>query len=259
MDPLQDSGIAHVAFIDGITMGGGVGLSVHGGFRVATERTVFAMPETGIGFFCDVGGSYFLPRLKGNLGMFLALSGAQLKGKSVHAAGVATHFVPSANLSALQEKLLALPLEANNVQGNFAQISKTISEFMPAADSNNKEDELFHNYMVLADKYFGASRLEDIMDNLSKDDSPVAKDIFGKMQRASPTSLKVVQRQIQEGGRRNFNDCFEMEYRLSQAFMQNHDFFEGVRALLVDKDKNPKWKPATLQEVTDQTVASFFK
>ncbi|XP_045875656.1 3-hydroxyisobutyryl-CoA hydrolase, mitochondrial isoform X4 [Meles meles] len=167
----------YVALIHGITMGGGVGLSVHGQFRVATEKSLFAMPETAIGLFPDVGGGYFLPRLRGKLGYFLALTGFRLKGRDVYAAGIATHFVDS-------------------------------------------------------------------------------EKIINKM---SPTSLKITLRQLIEGSSKTLQEVFTMEYRLSQACMGGHDFFEGVRAVLIDKDQSPKWKPADLKEVTDEDLNNYFK
>uniref|UniRef100_A0A8C8DRF1 3-hydroxyisobutyryl-CoA hydrolase n=1 Tax=Oryzias sinensis TaxID=183150 RepID=A0A8C8DRF1_9TELE len=187
----------YIAFIGGITMGGGVGLSVHGRFRVATEKTLFAMPETAIGLFPDVGGGYFLPRLQGKLGLFLALTGFRLKGRDVQRAGVATHFVDSVKIPDLENELV---------------------------------------------------------DFKSPSDAEVTK-VLSKM---SPTSLKITYRQLQAGATLSLQEVLVMEYRLSQACMRGCDFYEGVRAVLVDKDQSPKWNPSTLEEVSEQSVDECF-
>ncbi|KAM9287386.1 3-hydroxyisobutyryl-CoA hydrolase, mitochondrial isoform 2-T2 [Morus bassanus] len=196
----------YVALIDGITMGGGVGLSVHGHFRVATEKTLFAMPETAIGLFPDVGGGYFLPRLSGKIGYFLALTGFRLKGRDVLKAGIATHFVESEKLPALEKDLIALK-----------------------SPSTENIADLLNSYHMKA------------------------------MNKMSPTSLKMSLRQLREGASMSLQEVFTMEYRLSQACMRGHDFYEGVRAVLVDKDQSPRWKPASLEEVSDEFVDDCFK
>ncbi|XP_061288801.1 3-hydroxyisobutyryl-CoA hydrolase, mitochondrial isoform X5 [Bos javanicus] len=196
----------YIALIHGITMGGGVGVSVHGQFRVATEKSVFAMPETAIGLFPDVGGGYFLPRLQGKLGYFLALTGFRLKGRDVYTAGIATHFVDFEKLGMLEEDLLALKSPSKE---NIADVLET-----------------YH-----------------------------AK-VINKM---SPTSLKITLRQLMEGSSKTLPEVLIMEYRLSQACMKGHDFHEGVRAVLIDKDQSPKWKPADLKEVTDEDLNDYFK
>uniref|UniRef100_A0A5G2REV7 3-hydroxyisobutyryl-CoA hydrolase n=1 Tax=Sus scrofa TaxID=9823 RepID=A0A5G2REV7_PIG len=195
----------YIALIHGITMGGGVGLSVHGQFRVATEKSLFAMPETAIGLFPDVGGGYFLPRLQGKLGYFLALTGFRLKGRDVYTAGIATHFVDSEKLGMLEDDLLALNSPSKE---NIADVLET-----------------YHTKVI------------------------------NKM---SPTSLKITLRQLMEGSSKTLPEVLTMEYRLSQACIGGHDFHEGVRAVLIDKDQNPKWKPANLKEVTDEDLNNHF-
>ncbi|KAG7154545.1 3-hydroxyisobutyryl-CoA hydrolase-like [Homarus americanus] len=201
--------IPYVALIDGITMGGGVGLSVHGQFRVATERTLFAMPETGIGLFPDVGGSHFLPRLGGRLGMYLALTGHRLKGREVMKAGLATHVCDSARIGELEESLLKM-------------------------ESNYPED-------------VAAEGSEWSQKQLA---------ILGKM---SPTSLKVTFEQIERGANLTLPECLSMEYRIVSHIYKGHDFAEGVRAVLIDKDHKTSWKPATLADVpTDEVIKKHF-
>uniref|UniRef100_A0AAY4EGT0 3-hydroxyisobutyryl-CoA hydrolase n=1 Tax=Denticeps clupeoides TaxID=299321 RepID=A0AAY4EGT0_9TELE len=223
----------YVALIGGITMGGGVGLSVHGQFRVATEKTLFAMPETAIGLFPDVGGGYFLPRLKGKLGLFLALTGFRLKGRDVLRAGVATHFVESEKVSVSIYGKMRMPAE-----------SVLLSQSRPVPASG---------------MLFEATSVEGIMNNLKTDGSPFAQKQAEMLSKMSPTSLKLTLKQMQAGATMSLQEVFVMEYRLSQACMNGHDFYEGVRAVLIDKDQNPKWKPSTLEEVTEKSVEKSFQ
>uniref|UniRef100_A0A3Q3X3K0 3-hydroxyisobutyryl-CoA hydrolase n=1 Tax=Mola mola TaxID=94237 RepID=A0A3Q3X3K0_MOLML len=209
----------YIALIDGITMGGGVGLSVHGRFRVATEKTLFAMPETAIGLFPDVGGGYFLPRLRGKLGLFLALTGFRLKGRDVQRAGVATHFVESKKMADLEKELV--DLKSPSAEG----VSRVLESYQ------NQVRTLAQAPCVLS---------------------------FQMLSKMSPTSLKVTYKQLQAGATLSLPDVLVMEYRLSQACMRGCDFYEGVRAVLVDKDQSPKWNPSTLEEVSDQMVEQCF-
>ncbi len=238
------SHLTQVALLNGITMGGGVGLSVHGNFRVATDNTMFAMPETAIGFFCDVGGSYFLPRLPRSLGSYLALTGARLKGAEVYTAGVATHYVPQDRMGALEQDLLSAgPADVAGVLERYAAT--------PNADALTPQLEAI-------DRCFGNESVEDILSALEREDSDWARTATKLLGRMSPTSLKVVLRQMQEGAKRSFGECFVMEAGMAERFMARNDFFEGVRALLVDKDKSPKWDPATLDQVTSAEVDTYF-
>ncbi|KAM9248389.1 3-hydroxyisobutyryl-CoA hydrolase, mitochondrial isoform 2-T3 [Dugong dugon] len=243
----------YVALIHGITMGGGVGVSVHGQFRVATEKTVFAMPETAIGLFPDVGGGYFLPRLQGKLGYFLALTGFRLKGRDVHKAGIATHFVDSEKLDMLEEDLLALKSPSKE---NIADVLETYH-----AKSQIDQDKRFilEEHMDKINSLFSANTMEQIIENLQQDGSSFALEQLKIINRMSPTSLKITLRQLIEGSSKTLQEVLTMEYRLSQACMGGHDFHEGVRAVLIDKDQSPKWKPADLKEVTDEDVNNYFK
>uniref|UniRef100_A0A8D3E7L8 3-hydroxyisobutyryl-CoA hydrolase n=1 Tax=Scophthalmus maximus TaxID=52904 RepID=A0A8D3E7L8_SCOMX len=207
----------YIALIDGITMGGGVGLSVHGRFRVATEKTLFAMPETAIGLFPDVGGGYFLPRLRGRLGLFLALTGFRLKGRDVHRAGVATHFVESKKIPDMEKELVDLTSPSPE------DISRVLDTYQT--------------------KVRNVTLLSHSTKTLSK---------------MSPTSLKITYKQLQAGASLSLRDVLVMEYRLCQACMRGCDFYEGVRAVLVDRDQNPRWSPSTLEEVSEQRVQQCF-
>jgi len=239
-------GIPYIALIDGIVMGGGVGLSVHGHYRVATERTLFAMPETAIGLFPDVGGSYFLPRLGGKLGTYLALTGHRLKGVDVLKAGIATHYVESKNIGKLEKALLDCTSEHD--------VKEVLKQF-------NKRDESEFSlapYLVQINRCFGASTVEGILEELEKDKSEWAQNTLKTLSKMSPTSLKVSFKVINVGSKLTLGECLQMEYRLAVNCLANKDFYEGVRALLIDKDQNPKWSPKNLPEVTTKMVDSYF-
>ncbi|XP_019693930.1 3-hydroxyisobutyryl-CoA hydrolase, mitochondrial isoform X2 [Felis catus] len=275
----------YVALIHGITMGGGVGVSVHGQFRVATEKSLFAMPETAIGLFPDVGGGYFLPRLQGKLGYFLALTGFRLKGRDVYAAGIATHFVDSEKLGMLEEDLIALkspskeniadvleayhtkePRTKDQILQNDA-LFREIPRFGGAKSqqqrTNSKIDQdksfILEEHMDKINSCFSANTVEQIIENLQQDGSSFALEQLKVINKMSPTSLKITLRQLMEGSSKTLQEVLIMEYRLSQACMGGHDFHEGVRAVLIDKDQSPKWKPANLKEVTEEDLNSYFK
>lgn len=227
----------YVAIQDGVTMGGGVGISVHGDVRVATANTVFAMPESGIGLFPDVGGGWFLPRLDGELGQWLALTGARLKGKDVLAAGVATHFVEDA--SGLAGKLAEQGLKAldgleQSAEGSFAEHRPEI------------------------DDCFGKKTVEEIVSCLEAG-SEWAQKQADTLKTKSPLTLKVAHRQLREGGKLSeFRENMKMEYRIGARMVCTDNFIEGVRAVLVDRDNDPKWVPADLASVDEELVDSFF-
>ncbi|XP_031613224.1 3-hydroxyisobutyryl-CoA hydrolase, mitochondrial isoform X1 [Oreochromis aureus] len=242
----------YIALIDGITMGGGVGLSVHGRFRVATEKTLFAMPETAIGLFPDVGGGYFLPRLQGKLGLFLALTGFRLKGRDVQRAGVATHFVESKKIPDLQKELVDLK------SPSAEDVSRVLDSYQSQSSLDAEKPFILKKHLSDIDRLFSASSVEGIVKNLKTDGSEFAKKQTETLSKMSPTSLKITLKQLQAGASLSLQDVLVMEYRLSQACMRGYDFYEGVRAVLVDKDQNPKWNPSTLEEVSDQMVEHCF-
>lgn len=242
----------YVSLVDGIVMGGGVGISVHGRFSVATERTLFAMPETALGLFPDDGGSYFLPRLKGKVGMFLGLTGHRLKGRDVHSVGVATHFVNSQKLPLLEEELCtAKDVSVDGVQAVLDRFHHM------SLDTDPREFSL-KDHVDVIDNCFAKPTIEGILDDLGKEGSEwsiMQKDILLRM---SPTSLKVTLKLLTEGEKLPLDECLKIEYRMSQRFMAEHDFHEGVRAILIDKDRQPVWSPRTLGEVSENTVNSYF-
>ncbi|XP_066469059.1 3-hydroxyisobutyryl-CoA hydrolase, mitochondrial isoform X2 [Tiliqua scincoides] len=243
----------YVALIHGITMGGGVGLSVHGHFRVATEKTLFAMPETAIGLFPDVGGGYFLPKLSGKIGYFLALTGFRLKGRDVHRAGIATHFIEAEKVAALEKDLTELKSPSKE------NVADLLDSYHKKCKLDEDKEFVLNEHMEKINSLFSANSIEEIIQKLNQDGSPFALTHLKTLAKLSPTSLKMTLRQLREGASLNLQDVLTMEYRLSQACMRGHDFYEGVRAVLIDKDQSPKWKPATLEEVTDEFLDSCFK
>ncbi|XP_046963262.1 3-hydroxyisobutyryl-CoA hydrolase, mitochondrial [Vanessa cardui] len=238
--------IPYIAFINGITMGGGLGVSVHGRYRVATEKTMIAMPETKIGLFPDVGGSYFLPRLQVNLGLYLGLTGDRLKGKDVVKAGIATHFVSSKRLYELEKLLLRCTSDM--------EIHSLLNKFNEPPEEFSLAPNIKHiNYC------FAASTVEEIIERLEKVQNEWSVKTLKTLNQMCPGSLKITMRALQRGAQLELPQCLKMEYRLACRATENHDFPEGVRALLVDKDNNPQWKPKTLAEVDDDYVESYFK
>lgn len=236
----------YIAIIDGITMGGGVGLSVHGKYRVATERTLFAMPETAIGLFPDVGGGFFLPKMPGNMGAYLGLTGFRLKGRDVQKAGVATHYVESSSLADLEAELVNCK--------NAMQIDKVLQKFTP----KDTTEFVLQPHLAQIEKAFSGETVEEILKRLHADGSEWAMSTLKLLSKMSPTSLKVTLRQLQLGKSMTLRECLQMEFRLAAHCCINSDFKEGVRALLIDKDQQPKWNPDQVEKVTQDHVNRFF-
>ncbi|WP_041685967.1 enoyl-CoA hydratase/isomerase family protein [Erythrobacter litoralis] len=235
-----------VAFMDGITMGGGVGIALPAKFRVATENTRFAMPETGIGLFPDVGGGWHLSRLGGRLGQFLALTGARLDGAECLWAGIATHYVPSEMLAELKARIIEKP---DRIAGILSEPVGT----PPKARIEGNADKIA--------KHFASDRYEDILASLEAvmdEDEWAAKerDTLGTK---SPQTCKVALRQLAESKRlTDFADNMRMEYRIASRVIIRPDFAEGVRAVIVDKTGDPRWDPPTPEEVTEELIDSIF-
>lgn len=233
-----------VAVMDGVTMGGGVGISMPARFRIATERTTFAMPETGIGLFPDVGGGWFLPRLPGRTGLWLALTGARIKAADCLALGIATDFENSENLEAVKAAIIADPA---NIE---AILARTEADPGQAPVAAHRDD---------IDRLFGGHSVESIFEALEGDGGDWAKAQLDVLKTKSPQTLKVAFRQLQLGAQaRDFAANMRMEYRIGARVVQRHDFLEGVRAVIVDKDNAPKWNPATLAGVTQAVLDDIF-
>lgn len=240
----------YVALIDGIVMGGGVGISVHGDFRVAGDRTLFAMPETGIGMFTDVGGGHFLPRLHDGLGFYYGLTGARAKAADAMASGIATHYVPSDRLAGLEKELLGLPLGSHP----HAQIEAVLEEF--SGDPGEAHVNMIRP--ALKRLFEGHATFDAFYAGLKSDGHDVAADMLRILDRMSPTSLKLTFEQLRRGRELNFDDNMKMEFRITLRVLRGHDFFEGVRALIIDKDKTPRWSPASVEGVSDADIEKYF-
>ncbi|QKG72135.1 enoyl-CoA hydratase/isomerase family protein [Erythrobacter mangrovi] len=233
-----------VAFMDGITMGGGVGIAMPCKFRVATENTRFAMPETGIGLFPDVGGGWHLSRLTGRMGQFLALTGARLDGAECLWAGIATHYLPTEKLAEAKARIAEHP---DRIAGILSELSVTPP---PARIEGNAD---------LIAKHFASDRYEDILESLEADDSEWAAKELATLHTKSPQTCKVALRQLAESQKLdNFADNMVMEYRIASRVLTRPDFAEGVRAVIVDKTHDPKWDPATPEGVSDELLDSIF-
>ena len=233
----------YISFVNGIVMGGGVGISVHGSYRVAGENYSFAMPETGIGLFPDVGGSFFLSRLKNNVGMYLALTGSRIKSSDAIELGIAEYFIQSENFDEI-----------------FKQLSEGITpdEVLSSFNSDKINSDLKNDFEKINELFSGNS-LEDIFGRMESDNSEFSQKNLSLLRSKSPTSLKITFRQIRNGSDLNFEDCMKMEFRMVSKVMDDHDFYEGVRALIIDKDNTPSWKPETVEKISDEGIDEFFK
>ncbi len=246
----------YVALIDGIVMGGGAGVSVHGSHRVAGDRFVFAMPEVGIGFFPDVGATWFLPRFPGELGAYCALTGERLKPQDGIAAGVATHRVASARFGDLVDALAgAAPVDA--MLGAFAEPAR-----QGAVDGEAKGLVAARGAAIA--RLFAADRVEDILARLDAEaasgsaDAPWAGAVAATIRSKAPLSLKLALAQVRRGRDWSFADCMRAEWRIVSRIAYGEDFYEGIRAVIIDKDNRPRWRPASLAEVTPAEVDRHF-
>jgi len=233
-----------VAFMDGITMGGGVGISQPAKYRVATEHTRFAMPESGIGLFPDVGGGWYLSRLGGRMGQFLALTGARLDGADCLWVGIATHYLPSEKLAEAKARIIEHP---DRIGGILSDLSET----PPKAKIEEQAERVAW--------HFKSDSLEEIMASLETDDSEWAAKELATLRTKSPQTCKVALRQLAEAAEfDDFADNMRNEYRIASRVITRPDFAEGVRAVIVDKSNDPKWDPATPEGVTDELLDSIF-
>lgn len=235
----------YVALVDGIVMGGGVGVSVHGSHLLCGEGTVFAMPETGIGFFPDVGATYFLPRLPGCLGTYLALTGGRLGQADLDWSGIATDSI-GADAADLIIDDLAEGADPDEACARHAQPSKnsTLAELMPAID-----------------RCFGAESVQAISALLREETGEAAEwaaKTDAQLRAKSPISLHIALRQMREGVKVNFDECMRIEYRIVNRVLKGVDFYEGVRALIIDKDNQPQWTHRNLDAVTEVEIDSYF-
>lgn len=237
----------YISVIDGITMGGGVGVSIHARYRIVTERTKFAMPEVGIGFMPDIGGTWFLSRTPDQLGLYLGLTANTVGAGDVMAAGLAELFVPTADLPALKAKLAAVK-SAGGVKDALFAFAKAPPASVIAANR------------ALIARAFVNEKVEDILKVLDEDGSPFAQETAKAMRLRSPTSLKLARRMLVLGkASASLEECLVREYWAVTGLLSGHDFYEGVRAAVIDKDRNPRWSPASLAEVEDATIEALIK
>jgi enoyl-CoA hydratase len=234
----------YVALVDGIVMGGGAGISVNGSHRICSERAMFAMPETGIGFFPDVGATYFLPRLPGNLGTYLALTGARLGQGDLLACGLATAAVPGDSIARLTDEL-AEDADLDEILSRHAQqdVEADLAPMRPAID-----------------RCFGAGSVQEIVARLEQETESVwAAGALRDLRSKCPLSVHIAFRQMRLGRTADFEECMRIEYRIANRVLEAPDFYEGVRALIVDKDNRPHWSHAGLDAVTPEEVDRYFE
>ena len=253
----------YIAYMDGITMGGGLGLSVHAPFRIATDRTRIAMPETSIGFFPDVGGSFFLPRLEGSIGTYLALTSKQLSGVDADYTGLATHYIHHTTLPSLTARLAELDFkDYHPLSSRLSLINDTIEEFSSSLP-HDQPMGIGGNKRKAIDRCFRYSAMEEIIKALKpeeeiskalkteeevKDAKAWAKTTLQELSERSPTSLKVTLRQLRIGKKWNISETFQREFALATRLIAHPDFVAGVSARLLKKPPTkPEWNPPTLE------------
>ncbi len=229
----------YVALMDGVTMGGGVGISVHGARRAATERTLWAMPEAAIGLFPDVGMTYVLPRLKDHAGIWLGLTGARLDGAGACALGLATDFIPTERL---KESIPVLVAEGPEALARFAVAAPPPLGLPPPA--------------ALA--AFGAAEIAGVLAALEADGTDWARAQLAALRAASPMSLAITFEALRRGASMSFDDCLRMELGLARRCMAGNDFYEGVRAQVIDKDRAPKWDVSRIEDISRAEIAEIF-
>lgn len=233
----------YIAIMDGIVMGGGVGISAHGNVRIVTERSSIAMPETGIGFVPDVGGTYLLSRTPGEIGTHIALTTGRMKAGDAIALGFADHYVPSESLDKFVDAVLS-----GSVDDALAEYTR------PAPESALLAQQEW------IDAAYSADTVEDIVDRLQKSTSSEAQETAGQVLSKSPVALKVTLRSLRHAREiGTLEEVLDEEFRVSVAALDSHDLVEGIRAQVVDKDRNPRWSPATLADVTDADVEKYFQ
>ena len=242
-------GKPYIALMDGITMGGGVGISLHGSHPVASERFVFAMPETSIGFFPDIGSSHLLVKCSHSLGIYLGLTGNRLGAEDALRVGLVRHVIPS---DQMQQVLDALMHEDLSVDAH-ERVSRCLGAYAgPVAN-------LALAQTPLIDKCFSQPTVEAILSSLENSHDEWADKVKNTLEQKSPFSLKLTLSQLQKAKGLSLAECLQMDFNLVNHFMRDKDFYEGVRALLIDKDKNPQWSPSRLDLVGEEKIINYFE
>jgi enoyl-CoA hydratase len=235
-----------VALMDGLVMGGGVGLSVHAAHRVVTDRSSVAMPEVAIGFFPDVGASFPLARAPGFTGSYLTLTGNRVGAADAIYCGLADVHIPAAHLADLPSALA----DCRSAEAARTELGKFVSPPAPGRLASGRS---------WIDSCFDADRIEDVVTNLAASDAEDARVALEAMRKASPTSLKITLRNLRDAAKfKRVEECFQQDYRIALACIAGHDFIEGIRAIIVDKDRKPAWRPDTIEAVTPDIVERHF-
>ena len=240
-----------VALVDGVAMGGGAGIAINGSHCVVTERALFAMPETGIGLFPDVGAAQFLYRCPGRTGMYLALTGARIQAADLVDLGLADAFVPLARLDDLVAALVAADLPEGPDAGD------AIGELIGGFTAEAGPPQLTMHREVM-DRAFARNSVPEIIEALCAADGYWAIETADDLEEKSPTSLTIAHRLMREGPAMTFRELMRTEYRLVRALLERDDFFEGIRAAIIDKDRKPRWQPARLADVTTAEIDACF-
>ncbi|MCI5044283.1 MAG: enoyl-CoA hydratase/isomerase family protein [Aquisalinus sp.] len=239
----------YVALLHGVVMGGGVGVSISASTRIVSDTLTWAMPETGIGMVPDVGGSYFLPRLEGGLGLYLALTGHRLNGADSVYAGIATHHVPYEKFVALEDALAGIGSD---------DLTQESIDTCAAAFGETGDAALQKNRAQIDQQFSAPQSVQGVIDALGREGDDFAEKTLKLLNRMSPTALKLTFEEVHRGAGMTFDECLIMEFALVRKIMEGPDFHEGVRAQIIDKDRNPKWSPANLSDVTDDLTAPYF-
>lgn len=239
----------YVAYMDGLVMGGGTGLAAHGSHRVVNDKTKVGMPEVGIGFFPDVGGTWLLSRAPGEVGTYFGLTGQTMNGADAIYAGFADFYVPSAKWPELRAALTALSTGAD-----AKQVADTIRGF-----SEKPQPGIAEQHRAQIDKLFEHDSVEEIVANLRTDDSEFAQATLKALSEKSPTSLKVALKLLRAARTsESLQQCLAREYRAALQVFDSAEFIEGVRAAIIDKDRQPKWQPSRIEDVTPEIVDRYF-
>lgn len=240
----------YIVLLNGLTMGGGVGISLHGSHPIATEHFSFAMPETGIGFFPDIGASYLLTRCPGFIGSYLALTGSKLNAEAAYSCKLVKALLPFHHLNAFVKELLHTDL-SDQVHH---RIDACVKKFSTSTLINP-----LHEQQKVIDSCFSLNTVEEIVAALEAHHDKWSQKTLEELKKKAPLSLKVTLAQMQKAKSLSLAECLELDLCLTKHFMKDADFYEGIRALLVDKDKNPRWKPSSLAEISLAKIANYFE
>ena len=235
----------YIALINGIAMGGGLGISIHGSHRIVTERSILAMPETNIGFFPDVGSSYFFNRCPGEIGTFLGILGESITAEDALYTGLATHRLASLDIPGIYQAL------------TLAQSSAEVDDILQDA-AGGQSDCFLQTNRNLIDRCFGFNTIEEIFETLQQESNSVVREWLKGTLKKSPTSLKLALALLRRTKGMSLREVLALDFQVSRHCVEAHDFFEGIRALLIDKDLNPVWHPSNLADVSPEMIQGYF-